>query len=137
MQERCRSLLLKCVSKYESLQVLVEVHEGICGAHQSGVKMRWLIHRYGYFWPSILKDCIEYAQGCESCQRHGPIPRIPAAELSSIINPWPFRGWAVDLIEKVRPTSKKKNGFVIVATDYFTKWVEAKAYKNVTEHEVI
>jgi hypothetical protein len=53
-------LLLKCVSKYESLQVLAEVHEGICGAHQSGVKMRWLIHRYGYFWPSVLKDYIEY-----------------------------------------------------------------------------
>jgi hypothetical protein len=33
-------LLLKCVSKYESLQELAEVHEGICGAHQSGVKMR-------------------------------------------------------------------------------------------------
>ena len=45
-------LLLRCVSKYESLQVLLaEVHEGICGAHQSGVKMRWLIHRYVYFWP--------------------------------------------------------------------------------------
>jgi hypothetical protein len=134
-------LLLKCVSKYESLKVLAEVHEGICGAHQSGVKMRWLIHRYGYFWPSVLKDCIEYAifghQGCESCQRHGPIPRIPAVELSSIIKPWPFRGWAVDLIGKVRPTSKKKNNFVIVATNYFTKWVEAKAYKNVTEHGVI
>ena len=39
-------LLLKCVSKYESLQVLAKVHEGICGAHQSRVKMRWLIHRY-------------------------------------------------------------------------------------------
>jgi hypothetical protein len=85
-------LLLKCVSKYESLQVLAEVHEGICGAHQSRVKMRWLIPRYGYFWPSVLKDCIEYGQGCESCQRHGPIPRIPAAGLSLIIKPWPFRG---------------------------------------------
>jgi hypothetical protein len=60
-------LLLKCVSKYESLQVLAEVHEGICGAHQSGVKIRWLIHRYGYFWPLVLKDFIEYGQGCESC----------------------------------------------------------------------
>jgi hypothetical protein len=129
--------LLKCVSKYESLQVLAEVHESICGAHQSGVKMRWLIHRYEYFWPSVLKDYIEYAQDCESCQRHGPIPRIPTTELSSIIKPWPFRGWTVDLIGKVRPTSKKKNSFVIVATDYFTKWVEAKVYKNVTEHEVI
>ena len=132
-----KGLLLKCVSKYESLQILAEVHEGICGAHQFGVKMRWLIHRYGYFRPSVLKDCIKYAQGFESCQRHGPIPRILATELSSIIKPWPFRGWAIDLIGKVRPTSKKNNSFVIVATDYFTKWVEAKAYKDVTEHAVI
>jgi hypothetical protein len=29
-------------------------------------------------------------------------------ELSSIIKPWPFRGWAMDLIGKVRPTSKKR-----------------------------
>ena len=99
--------------------------------------MRWLIHRYGYFWPLVLKDCIKYNQGYESCQRHGPIPRIPAAELSSIIKPWPFRGWVVDLIGKVMATSKKKNNFVIVATNYFTKWVKAKAYKNVTEYEVI
>ena len=43
----------------------------------------------------------------------------------------------MDLIGKVRPTSKKKNCFVIVATNYFTKWVEAKAYKDVTENDVI
>ena len=43
----------------------------------------------------------------------------------------------MDIIGKVRPTSKKKNCFVIVATDYFTKWVEAKAYKDVIEYDVI
>ena len=44
----------------------------------------------------------------------------------------------MDLIEKMRPTSKKKkNCFVIVATNYFTKWVEAKAYKDVIEYDVI
>ena len=43
----------------------------------------------------------------------------------------------MDLIGKVRHTSKKKNCFVIVATDYFTKWVEAKAYKDVIENDVI
>lgn len=130
-------ILLKCISTEEAIQVMDEVHEGICGAHQSGIKMKWLIHRYGYYWPKILKECIKYAHGCEPCQKHGPLPRLPAAELSSIVKPWPFRGWAMDLIEKVRPTSKKKNCFVIVATDYFTKWVEAKAYKDVTEYGVI
>ena len=83
------------------------------------------------------KRLIEYAHGCEACQKQRPLPRLPATELSSIIKPWPFREWAMDLIGKVRPTSKKKNCFVIVATDYFTKQVEAKAYKDVTEYDVI
>ena len=43
----------------------------------------------------------------------------------------------MNLIGKVRPTSKKKNCFVIVATDYFTKWVEAKDYMDVIEYDVI
>jgi serine/threonine protein phosphatase PrpC len=43
----------------------------------------------------------------------------------------------MDLIVKVRLTSKKKNCFVIMATDYFTKWVEAKAYKDITKNDVI
>ena len=37
-------ILLKCLSTKETIQVMVEVHEGICGAHQSGIKMKWLIH---------------------------------------------------------------------------------------------
>lgn len=71
---------------------MAEVHEGICGAHQSGKKMRWLIRRYGYYWSTILQDYIHYAKGCEACQRHGLIPQAPAANLHSIVKPWPFRG---------------------------------------------
>ena len=44
-----------------------KVHEGIYRAHKLGPKMRWLIHRYGYYWPTILVDCIAYAKGCEAC----------------------------------------------------------------------
>ena len=72
-------ILLKCISTKEAKQVMAEVYEGIWGAHQSEVKMKWLIHRYGYYWPKVLKECIEYA--------HGPLPRLPTAELNSIIKP--------------------------------------------------
>ncbi|KAM2920794.1 hypothetical protein COP2_042612 [Malus domestica] len=44
-------LLLLCLGPQESAQAITEVHEGVCGAHQSGSKMRWLLGRHGYFWP--------------------------------------------------------------------------------------
>ncbi|KAM1452983.1 hypothetical protein ACFX1Q_003444 [Malus domestica] len=66
-------LLLICLGPQESAQAITEVHEGVCGAHQSRRKMRWLLRRHGYFWPRILKDCIEFARGCIQYQIHGPI----------------------------------------------------------------
>ncbi|XP_059669178.1 uncharacterized protein LOC132314320 [Cornus florida] len=130
-------LLLQCISKEESLQVMAEVHEGSCGAHQAGIKMRWLIRRYGYYWPRMRKDCIDYSKGCQACQRHEPIQNVPAKELQPIIKLWPFRGWGLDLIGKINPPSSEGHHWVIVATDYFTKWVEAKACKVVDQQTVI
>ncbi|KAK2986185.1 hypothetical protein RJ640_006220 [Escallonia rubra] len=130
-------LALRCLGQQEAMQVMAEVHEGICGAHQAGIKMRWLIRRHGHYWPSIMEDCIRYAKGCQACQKHGAIHCAPCIELQSIIKPWPFRGWAMDLIGQIHHSSSRKHGFIIVATDYFTKWTEAKPMKAVTQESVI
>ena len=52
-------VLLKCLNQ-EAKVLMGEVHEGICGAHQSTYKMKWIIHIIGYFWPTILEDYFEY-----------------------------------------------------------------------------
>ncbi|CAN6686524.1 unnamed protein product [Malus baccata var. baccata] len=49
-------LLLKCLGQEESMRVMAKVHEGICGAHQAGTKMRWLLRRYGVP-ETIVTDC--------------------------------------------------------------------------------
>lgn len=43
----------------------------------------------------------------------------------------------MDLIRKVYPPSSKLHTFIIVAIDYFIKWVEAKVYQNVDHDDVI
>ncbi|CAL8168693.1 unnamed protein product [Prunus armeniaca] len=43
----------------------------------------------------------------------------------------------MDLIEKIYSASSKQHCFIIVATDYFTKWVEAKPVKSTTSQEII
>ena len=43
----------------------------------------------------------------------------------------------MDFIGQINPPSSKGHRFVLVATDYFTKWTEAVPLKNMTHREVI
>jgi hypothetical protein len=85
----------------------------------------------------MIADCFRYYKGCKECQKHGDVQLVPAALMHPIIKPWPFRGWGLDFIGKIHPPSSKGHCFVIMATDYFTKWTEAIPLKNMTHREVI
>ena len=130
-------LLLRCVGFPNAMEIMKQVHEGVCGVQQSGVKMRWLIRRHGYYWPSILRDCIQYSKGCQQCQRYRAIQRVSADDLYSIVKPWPFRSWAMDLIGKIYPSSSKGHYFILFTADYFSKWVEAIPLKKAEHKDVI
>jgi hypothetical protein len=60
-----------------------------------------------------------------------------SASSNPIIKPWPFRGWGIDLIGQINPSSSQGHKFVLLATDYFTKWVEAIPLKKVTSEIMI
>ena len=130
-------LLLKCLSFPDSMEVMKQVHEGVYGDHQAKIKIRWLIRRHGYFWPTILSDCINYSNDCQQCQKYGNIQRIHVVEHHSIVKAWPFRGWVMDLIGKIYPTSSKGHNFIVVPIDCFTKWVEAIPLKKLEQKDVI
>jgi hypothetical protein len=114
-----------------------EVHEGICGTHQSAPKMKWLLRRASFYCPTMMADCYRYYKGCEECQRFGNVQLVLAAILHPIIKPWPFRGWGLDFIGQIHPPSSKGHHFMLVAIDYFTKWTEVVPLKNMTHKEVI
>jgi hypothetical protein len=57
--------------------------------------------------------------------------------MNPIIKPWPFRGWGIDMIGQIHPASNKGHKFILVATDYFTKWVEAIPLKKVTSTDAV
>ncbi|XP_058725976.1 uncharacterized protein LOC131597287 [Vicia villosa] len=85
----------------------------------------------------MLEDCKEFAKGCQECQVHAGIQHAPTSELHGIIKPWLFRGWALDLIGEIRPTSSKGQKYILVGIDYFTKWVEAVPLVNVDQETII
>jgi hypothetical protein len=129
-------LLLKCLDLDQSNIAMGEVHDGICGTHQSAHKMKWLLHHAGFYWSTMINGCFSYYKGCESCQNFGDVQLAPAAMLHPKIIPWSFHGWALDFISQILPSSKGHR-FVLVAMDYFTKWMEVVLLKNMMHREVI
>ena len=47
-------VLLKCLDEDQARIAMGEVHEGICGTHQSAPKMKWLLRRAGFYWPTMI-----------------------------------------------------------------------------------
>ena len=47
-----------------------------------------------------------------------------------VIKSWSFRGWGLNFIVKINPLSSKRHCFVLVVTDYYTKWTEAVPLKD-------
>ncbi|KAL5548179.1 hypothetical protein UlMin_003410 [Ulmus minor] len=52
--------------------------------------------------------------------------------LNLVLSPWPFAKWGIDLIGPL-PQGICRMKFVVVAIDYYTKWVEAKPFPETTE----
>jgi hypothetical protein len=91
-------LLLKCLGLDQYKIDIWEVHEGICGTHQLAHKMKWLLHRAGFYLPTMINDCFMYYKGCESCQKFRDVQLALAAMLHPRIKPWSFHSWALDFI---------------------------------------
>ena len=104
-KESPKRVLLKCLSETEAFLAISDTHSGACESHQAVHKMKWLLFPQGMYWPTMLKDCIEFSKSCQECQLHAGIQHVHASELHWIVKPWPFRGWALEVIDEIKPGS--------------------------------
>lgn len=127
--------LLRCLppEKYEA--VMSEVHEGVCASHIGGRSLACKVLRAGFYWPTLRKDCMEFVKRCEKCQVFADLPKAPPRELVTMSAPWPFAMWGVDLVGPF-PVAKSQMKFILVAVDYFTKWIEAEPLSTVTSARI-
>ncbi|XP_057793251.1 uncharacterized protein LOC131009864 [Salvia miltiorrhiza] len=119
----------------EAEMVSAELHNGECGNHSGG---RSIAHRAltsGYYWPTMKSDSADYAKRCDKCQRFAQLSHLPPEPLISITSPWPFMKWGMDIVGKL-PKAPGQLEYMLVVTDYFTKWIEAEAFHKVRDKEV-
>ncbi|GJZ30414.1 reverse transcriptase domain-containing protein [Tanacetum coccineum] len=126
---------LRCVGLLQANYVLREIHEGSCSMHAGTRSVVAKALRTGYYWPTMHKDARTLIRACQDCQVHNPIPRNPQQKLTSITSPWPFYKWRIDIAGPF-PEGPGKVKFLIVAIDYFTKWIEAKPVATITDNQI-
>ncbi|KAK3022653.1 hypothetical protein RJ639_045419 [Escallonia herrerae] len=121
---------LRCLTPIEADYALREVHEGICGQHLGRRALAHKILRQGYYWPTMQHDALEYTKKCDACQRFASIPKQAPNPLTMMKSPIPFAMWGMDILGPF-PLASAQHKFVIVAIDYFTKWVEVEALATI------
>ena len=67
---------------------------------------------------------------------HEDLIHVPRSALHALTSPWPFSVWGINIIGKISPKSSSGHEYILVAIDYFTKWVEATSYAGLTAARV-
>jgi hypothetical protein len=80
----------KCVRPGLAQKILEEIHEGVCSSHVGGRTLAQKVFRQGYYWPTVLQDCMSYVGRCQNCQEYAKTHHIPAEPITNITAPWPF-----------------------------------------------
>ncbi|GJS42165.1 reverse transcriptase domain-containing protein [Tanacetum coccineum] len=117
-------IIRRCVFGQEALEILKACHEGPTGGHHSANITARKVFDAGFFWPTIYKDAYEF-KSCDACQRQGKISHRDEMPQNAIQVCEIFDVWGIDFMGPF--PSSRGNKYILVAVDYLSKWVEAKA----------
>ena len=85
---------------------------------------------------TMENDCCKHVRKCQKCQIYVDNINVSSTALNVLSAPWPFSMWDIDVIGAIEPKASNGHRFILMAIDYFTKWVEAASYSNVTRKVV-
>ena len=103
--------------------MLKQWHDSIIGGH-FGIRKTLEKVRQKYNWAGLYKCVEQYVKSCETCIRRKPPPRAKRAPMKLTGAGYPMERIAKDILGPL-PESQNGNRYILVISDFFTKWVEA------------
>lgn len=124
-------ILRRCVME-EIPSVLKEAHDGLAGEHMGPNATARKVLLAGLWWPTLHTDAREWLVGCDNYQCAGKplkrdfMPLFPSQPQEL------FERWGLDFVGPLKPSSMHRCNYIVVATEYLTKWAEARAVPDNT-----
>ncbi|CAN6581623.1 unnamed protein product [Malus baccata var. baccata] len=121
-------IVRRCVHDSEFRSILSFCHTYACGGHFGTQRTALKVLQCGFYWPSIFKDARTFCLTCDKCQRMGNIGARDQMPQVSILNVEIFDVWGIDFMGPF--PSSYGCIYILLAVDYVSKWVEAKATRT-------
>ncbi|GJY36454.1 reverse transcriptase domain-containing protein [Tanacetum coccineum] len=118
-------MIRRCVHGQEAVDILTACHNGPTGGHHGANYTAKKVFDSGFYWLTIYCDAHDLVTRCDACQHQGKISQRDEMPQNAIqvCEIFDVRG-----INFMGPfSSSRGNKYILIAVDYLSKWVEAKA----------
>nr|GEY85327.1 reverse transcriptase domain-containing protein [Tanacetum cinerariifolium] len=115
----------RCASGQEAVDILKACHSEPTRGHHGPNYTARKVFDSGFYWPTIYRDAQNLVKNCDVCQRQGKISQRDEMPQNFIQVCEIFDIWGIDIMGPF--PSSRGNKYILVAVDYLSKWVEAKA----------
>src|SRR2546429_389579 len=127
------SKILRVLQEDEMETVLYMVHNHEMREH-FGIDATYNKIAERYYWKRMYEDTKEYVKFCDNCQRRGQ--KGGKSYLNPIEVREPFERIGIDFVGPLEKT-RRGNRYILMITDYLTKWPKAKAMKDAMATNVV
>nr|GEU64070.1 reverse transcriptase domain-containing protein [Tanacetum cinerariifolium] len=125
VSNRGKSSTLWCVHGQKAINILKACHYGPTGGHHGPNYNAKKVFNSRLYWPTIYRDAQDLVKTYDVCQCQGKISQRDEMPQNSIQVCEIFDVWGIDFMGPF--PSSRGNKYILVAVDYLSKWVEAKA----------
>jgi transposase InsO family protein len=129
-------MIKKCISREEGIQLLQDIHSGVCGSHSSWRSIIGKIFMHGFYWPIAKDDMMEVVTKYKDCQFFQKQTMKDANSLWPIDLSWPFAIWGINIVD-ILPRVPGGFRFLFITIDTFTKWMDAMLVVNITQEAAV